>query len=472
MRTDSRRWWALGFLALAQFMVIMDTSIIGVALPKVQSDLGFTPDGLSWVFNAYVVAFGGLLLLGGRLSDLLGARRMFTAGWVVTLAGSVVAALAGTAAIELTGRVLQGAGAALIAPSALTLLMVLFGERPKELTKALALYGAAAPAGGTAGVFLGGVITEWLSWPWIFWLYVPISLIAIAATPALMPVTPARRGAVDVAGAVAVTAGLALTVFAIVRAPEQGWGSAATLGALAGGIVLLVIFLVIQRSRQAPLVRLGIFRTPNLGAANLAQLLLGAAWIPMWYFLNLYLQQVLGYGAFAGGAALLPMTLLIVILMVGVAPRLIARFGPKTLIVAGLWALAAGLVWLSFVRPTGSFVVDVLPASLVAALGQALAFIPSLGMAISSAKPEEGGLASGIVNTAYQIGSALGLAAMTAVGLSFGAGELGDATALTDGFSAAFLGAAAIALVGGFLGLATIRTARAESAPKQEVTSL
>ncbi|WP_020416075.1 MFS transporter [Amycolatopsis sp. ATCC 39116] len=472
MRTDSRRWWALGFLALAQFMVIMDTSIIGVALPKMQSDLGFTPDGLSWVFNAYVVAFGGLLLLGGRLSDLLGARRMFTAGWVVTLGGSVVAALAGTAGIELTGRVLQGAGAALIAPSALTLLMVLFGDRPKELTKALALYGAAAPAGGTAGVFLGGVITEWLSWPWIFWLYVPISLIAIAATPVLMPVTPGRRGAVDVAGAVAVTAGLALTVFAIVRAPEQGWGSAATLGALAGGVVLLGIFLVIQRSRRVPLVRLGIFRTPNLGAANLAQLLLGAAWIPMWYFLNLYLQQVLGYGAFAGGAALLPMTLLIVILMVGVAPRLIARFGSKTLIVAGLWALAAGLVWLSFVRPTGSFVVDVLPASLVAALGQALAFIPSLGMAISSAKPEEGGLASGIVNTAYQIGSALGLAAMTAVGLSFGAGELGDAAALTDGFSAAFLGAAAIAVAGGFLGLATIRTARAESAPKQEVTSL
>ncbi|NIH87700.1 MFS transporter [Amycolatopsis granulosa] len=468
---DSRRWWALGFIALAQFMVIMDTSIIGVALPKMQSDLGFSPDGLSWVFNAYVVAFGGLLLLGGRLSDLLGARRMFAAGWIVTLGGSVVAALAGNAGVELLGRVLQGAGAALIAPSALTLLMVLFGGRPKELTKALALYGAAAPAGGTAGVFLGGVITEWLSWPWIFWLYVPISLIAIVATPALMPVTPARRGAVDVAGAAAVTAGLALAVFAIVRAPEQGWGSAATLGALAGGIVLLAIFLVIQRARRVPLVRLGIFRTPNLGAANLAQLLLGAAWIPMWYFLNLYLQQVLGYGAFASGAALLPMTLLIVILMVGVAPRLIARFGTKSLIVAGLWALAAGLVWLSFARPSGSFVVDVLPASLVAALGQALAFIPSLGMAISSAKPEEGGLASGIVNTSYQIGSALGLAAMTAVGLSFGAGELGNTVALTDGFSAAFLGAAALAVVGGFLGLATIRTARADPAPTQEVTA-
>ncbi|WP_043842947.1 MFS transporter [Amycolatopsis taiwanensis] len=463
----SKRWWALGFIALAQFMVIMDTSIIGVALPRMRTDLGFSPDGLSWVFNAYVVAFGGLLLLGGRLSDLFGARRMFGAGWAVTLAGSVVAALAGTAGVELVGRVLQGAGAAMIAPSALTLLMMLFGDRPKELTKALALYGAAAPAGGTAGVFLGGVITEWLSWPWIFWLYVPISLLALLAAPALMPAAPARRGAVDVAGAAAVTAGLALTVFAIVGAADQGWASARTLGSLAGGIVLLAVFLVIQRKRRTPLVRLGIFRTPNLGGANLAQFLLGAAWIPMWYFLNLYLQQVLGYGAFASGAALLPMTVLIVVLMVGAAPKLIARFGSKPLIVAGLWALAAGLLWLSFASPTGTFVIDVLPASLVAALGQALAFIPSLGTAISSARPEEGGLASGIVNTSYQIGSALGLAAMTVVGMSFGADRLGDAVALTNGFSAAFLGAAAIAVAGGFLALATLRTPKPATAAEQ-----
>ncbi|WP_410579894.1 MFS transporter, partial [Amycolatopsis sp. lyj-108] len=211
------------------------------------------------------------------------------------------------------------------------------------------------------------------------------------------------------------------------------------------------------------LVRLGVFRTPNLGGANLAQFLLGAAWIPMWYFLNLYLQQVLGYGAFASGAALLPMTVLIVVLMVAVAPKLIGRFGPKKMIIGGLWALAAGLVWLSFVSPTGDFVVDVLPASLVAALGQALAFIPSLGTAISSAKPEEGGLASGIVNTSYQIGSALGLAAMTAVGVSFGAGSVGDPVALTGGYSAAFLGAAGIAVAGGFLAMATLRFPR--SAP-------
>jgi EmrB/QacA subfamily drug resistance transporter len=464
--TDSRRWWALGLIALAQFMVIMDTSIIGVALPEMQADLGFSSGGLSWVFNAYVIALGGLLLLGGRLSDLFGARRLFTLGWVVTLGGSVVAALAGSAWVELLGRVFQGAGAALIAPSALTLLMVLFGSRPRELTKALALYGAAAPAGGTAGVFLGGVITEWLSWPWIFWLYVPISLIAIVATGRLMPSAPASRGSVDVLGAVAVTAGLALAVFAVVRAPEVGWSSAATWGALAGAVALLIVFIVAQQLRKVPLVRLGIFRTPNLGGANLAQFLLGAAWIPMWYFLNLYLQQVLGYGAFASGAALLPMTLLIVVLMVAVAPRLIARWGFKTMIVGGLLALAAGLVWLSFARPTGNFVVDVLPASLVAALGQALAFIPSLGTAISSARPEEGGLAAGIVNTAYQIGSALGLAAMTAVGVSAGAGQLGDAVAQTGGFSAAFTGAAGIAVVGAALALITLRRPATTEVPE------
>ncbi|WP_410585848.1 MFS transporter, partial [Amycolatopsis sp. lyj-108] len=291
---DPRRWWALGLIALAQFMVIMDTSIIGVALPAMQQDLGFSPGDLSWVFNAYVIALAGLLLLGGRLSDLFGARRMFTAGWVVTLGGSVVAAVAGAAWVELLGRVLQGAGAALIAPSALTLLMMLFGARPRELTKALALYGAAAPAGGTAGVFLGGVITEWLSWPWIFWLYVPISLVAIVVTGKLMPSAPGKSGSVDLAGAVAATAGLGLTVFGVVRAPEAGWAAAGTWGALAGGIALLGVFVAIQRRREVPLVRLGVFRTPNLGGANLAQFLLGAAWIPMWYFLNLYLQQVLG----------------------------------------------------------------------------------------------------------------------------------------------------------------------------------
>jgi EmrB/QacA subfamily drug resistance transporter len=452
-----RRWTALVLIALAQFMVIMDTSIIGVALPKMQADLGFSQANLSWIFNAYVVAFGGLLLLGGRLSDLLGARRMFSAGWAVLLAGSVLSALAGNAWLELAGRAVQGVGAALIAPAALTLLITMFMHDPRELPKALSLYGAAAPAGGTAGVFLGGVITEWLSWPWIFWLYVPISLGVLAAIPSLMPGSVRQRGQVDVTGAIAVTLGLALAVFGIVRAPQQGWGTTDTLIPLTLAVLLLAGFLAIEAKRRAPLVRLGIFKTPNLGAANLAQLLMGAAWIPMWFFLNLYLQQVLGYGAFAGGAALLPMTAAIMILMVAVAPRVMARFGAKTPTAAGLFILAIGLVWLAQARPNGSFTIDVLGPSLVAAAGMALAFIPSLGTAISSARPEEGGLASGIVNTSYQIGSALGLAAMTAVAAAHGSTRLGNPASLTEGFSAAFIGAAVIAVIGGVLALLILR---------------
>jgi EmrB/QacA subfamily drug resistance transporter len=442
-------------------MVIMDTSIIGVALPEIQTDLGFTPEDLSWVFNAYVVAFGGLLLLGGRLSDLFGAKRVFAAGWTVLLAGSLAAGLAGSVGVEIAARAAQGVGAALIAPSALTLLMMLFGSNPKELVKAFAIYGAAAPAGGTAGVFLGGVITEWVSWPWVFYINIPIALLVLAVSPTLMPSAPARRGSIDILGALTATGGLALTVFGVVRAPQEGWDSSATLLTVGGGLLLLAAFVVVQAVKREPLMRLSILRTPNLAAANLAQLLLGAAWIPMWFFLNLYLQQVLGYGAFEGGAALLPMTVAIMVLMVVVAPRVIARFGPKTPIVAGMLLLAVGLAVLSLVRPDGNFAADVLPASLIAATGMALAFIPSLGTAISSARPEEGGLASGIVNTAYQVGSALGLAAMTAVAASQGADQLGEVAALTDGYSAAFLGAAGIAVAGALLAAILLRVPEA-----------
>ena len=457
----TRRWWALGLIAAAQFMVIMDTSIIGVALPQMQADLGFTQQNLSWVFNAYVVAFGGLLLLGGRLSDLFGARRIFTTGWAVLLVGSAVAGLAGTVGVELAGRAIQGAGAALIAPAALTLLMMLFGSQPRELTKALALYGAAAPAGGTAGVFLGGIITEYLSWPWVFFINIPIALVAIAATSKLMPAgTGARRGSIDGWGALTVTAGIGAAVYGIVRAPEVGWNTVQTWAVLATAVALLGLFVLIQARRAHPLVRLSIFRTPNLAAANTAQFLLGAAWIPMWFFLNLYLQQVLGYTAFPSGAALLPMTVLIMIGMITLAPKAIARFGPKAMVVTGLGVLAAGLIYLSFIRPDGNFWVDVLPASLVAALGMSLAFIPSLGTAISSAPPQEGGLAAGIVNTSYQLGSALGLAAITAVAASLGATQIDNPTALTDGFSGAFLGAGLIAAAGAVIAAITLHMPR------------
>ncbi|NKX91535.1 MFS transporter [Nocardia coubleae] len=464
---STRRWWALAVIAAAQFMVIMDTSIIGIALPKMQAELGFTPGNLTWVFNAYVIAFGGLLLLGGRLSDLFGARRVFGAGWLVLAVGSVIAGAAGSVGVELAGRAIQGAGSALIAPSALTLLMMLFGGTPQELTKALAVYGAAAPAGGTAGVFLGGVITEYVSWPWVFYINIPIAVLALIAVPLLMPAAPARKGSIDLAGSVTVTAGLAAAVYAIVQAPEVGWASGQTWGVLAVAAALLAGFVAIQSRRSEPLMRLSIFRAPNLAAANFAQFALAAAWVPMWFFLNLYLQQVLGYSAFPSGAALLPMTTLIMLGMVVLAPKAMQRFGAKPMIVTGLVVLGLGLGIMSLVRPTGNFWVDVLPASLVAAGGMSLAFIPSLGTAISAARPEEGGLASGIVNVSYQVGSALGLAAMTAVAAAFGAGELGDPTALTDGYSAAFLGAGLLALAGAGIAAATLRSPAEDKTPAQ-----
>lgn len=459
---NPRRWWALFVLATAQFMVIMDTSIIGVALPEMQKDLGFSQGELQWVFNAYVITFGGLLLLGGRLSDLLGARKVFVTGWAVLIGGSVLAAAAQTATVEVVGRAVQGVGGALIAPAAMTLLMMLFGHDPKELGKAMALYGAAAPAGGTAGVFLGGVFTEWLSWPWVFIIYIPIGVATLAATR-LLPAVEGKRGSVDVLGAVFVTAGLALAVFAVVRAPEAGWGSASTVLQLGGAVALLALFILVQKSVREPLMPLKVWRVPRLGSANLAMALLGAAWIPMWYFLNLYLQQVMGYGAFASGAALLPMTGLLMVFMTAVTARLLGRFGARPLIGGGLLVLALGLVWLAQVGPTGSFVIDVLPASLVAALGMSLAYIPAMMAAMSGAPQEQAGLASGIVNTTYQVGSALGLAALTALATSQGAGELGNLPALTDGFSAAFTGAALIAAVGGVVALLVMRSEKAAS---------
>ncbi|CAM5383632.1 MFS transporter [Streptomyces tanashiensis] len=296
----------------------------------------------------------------------------------------------------------------------------------------------------------------------------PTGTIAMAtAAPArrrFLPNVESRRGSVDVLGAVAVTAGLALAVFAVVRAPEVGWGSTATILELVGAAVLLALFFVIQKSIREPLMPLSVWRVPRLGSANLAMTLLGAAWIPMWYFLNLYLQQVLGYGAFASGAALLPMTVLLMIFMTAITARLMMKVGAKPLIGIGLLLLAAGLVWLAAVPPTGTFLVDVLPASLVAALGMSLAYIPAMIAAMSGAPQEQAGLASGIVNTTYNVGSALGLAALTAVAMSQGADQLGNLPKLTDGFSAAFIGAAIIAAVGGVVTLLVMKSDKAVAA--------
>ena len=466
-----KRWLGLVLIATAQFVVIMDTSIIGVALPDIQRALGFTPESLSWVFNAYVVAFGGLLLLGGRLSDAFGARKIFVLGWLVLIAGSIMAGAASNVGLEIAGRAIQGAGSAMIAPAALTLLMMLFGGT-SDLPKAFAVYGAAAPIGGTAGVFLGGVLTEYVSWPWVFYVTVPIALFVLAFTATALPRTVRKAtGSIDIGGAVTVTVGLAAVVYAVVNAPEVGWLTWSTLGMLAAGIVLLVIFFIIQARSRNPLLRLSLLRAPLLGAANGAQLMLGAAWVSMWFFLNLYLQQVLGASAFAAGAALLPMTGLVVIVMIALAPRLQERFGAKSLIVSGLLLLAGGLAWLAFVRPDGNYAVDVLPASLLAALGMSLAFVPSLGTAINAAPPAETGVASGLVSTSYQIGSALGLAVLTAIVYGI-AGTDASTVELTQGYSAAFIGAAILALAGAIITAITMTKPRTPAFTSDESISV
>ncbi len=464
-RPDPKRWMALALLCAAQFIVILDTSIIGVALPAIQIQLGFSPGGLSWIFNAYVIAFGGLLLLGGRLSDLFGARRIFTTGFVILTAASLLAGLANSQELLLAGRALQGVGAALIAPAALTIVMRIFAHNGAELGKAFGFWGAAAAAGGSAGVFLGGVITEWLAWPWTFLINVPLGLLVLALIPAALRKSPRSTGKVDWFGAITVTGALVTLVYAIVTAETVGWASAQILILLAVAAVLLVIFLVIQAARREPLLPLAIFKAPNLAAGNLVMALLGAAWIPLWFFLNLYLQQILGLSALSSGLALLPMTVMIMVVMVGFSGRLIGRFGPKANLIIGLLLMGAALLLFANLPTDGSFWVNVLPASLLAALAMALAYIPATMSGMSGAKPEETGLASGLINTTYQVGSAVGLAVMVALAASVAPHGGAETADLLPGFQMAFFGAA----VAAFLGAAATLVFVSGSAPQREV---
>ncbi len=446
----SKRWSALFLLCTAQFIVIMDTSIIGVALPAIKADLGYSQSGLQWIFNAYVIAFGGFLLLGGRLSDLFGARKVFMWGFVILSAASLLAGIAWSEAALNAGRALQGLGSALIAPAALTLVLSKFTD-PKEINKALGFWGASAAAGGSAGVFLGGAITEWLSWHWVFLINIPIGLAVLFYSKKLLFKGSTQKGKVDVAGAILATAALVLAVYGIVSAEGAGWKSLQTIGLLALSLVLFIIFFVIQKQKKEPLVPLSIFKVPNLSSGNLVMALLAAAWIPLWFFLNLYLQQTLNYSAFNSGLALLPMTIAIMFLMVGVTGKLVAKFGFKTNLIAGLIALAASLFLFSTIPADGTFLVNVLPASLLGALGMSLAYIPGTIASMSGAKPEETGLASGLVNTSYQVGSALGLAIIVAISAAktnaVKTTGAADMVALNAGFQTAFFSAAVICII-------------------------
>ena len=454
---DPQRWKALALLCASQFVVILDTSIVGVALPAIQSDLGFTDEGLSWIFNAYVIAFGGLLLLGGKLADVFGARRIFLSGFMILTAASAVAGLAESQTVLLVGRALQGVGAALIAPAALTILMRLFGGQPAELGRAFGFWGASAAAGGTAGVFLGGVITEWMSWSWTFLINIPLGLAVLLAGPLVLRAVAGNRGKVGLLDSALVTGAVVAAVYAIVTGEHVGWLVSQTIGLLALAAGLLVAFLILQATSKAPLLPLRIFRSPGLEAGNLVMALLGAAWIPLWFFLNLYLQTVLDLSAFGSGLALLPMTLLIMLMMVRITGPLIGRFGAKPVLVTGLLFLALSLALFAGLPADGTFLVNVLPASLLAAVGMSLAYIPVTMTGMSGAKPQDLGLASGLINTTYQVGSALGLAAMVSLAASMGGSGSNASAALLAGYQAAFIGAAVVAVVAGLLSLVLIR---------------
>src|SRR5918998_1212289 len=469
---DPRRWKALALLSLAQFLIIMDTSIIGVALPAIQKQFGFSQSDLPWIFSAYVIVFGALLLLGGRLSDIVGQRRIFVIGFAILTASSVLAGLAPNGTVLIAARALQGIGAALIAPSAMSILMNLF-TIPSERNKAMGFWGAAAPAGGTAGVFLGGIITAYVDWSWVFLINVPIGIAVLALTWMLIPQGTRQKGRVDYLGAISITGALILLVYAIVTANDAGWTSVQTVSLLSTSAALLGTFTIIQKRSREPLMPLRIFKTSNLLASNIVMALLGAAWIPMWFFLNLYLQQVQGYGAFESGLALLPMTAAIMVLMIGASSKLIRRLGVKNSLVAGLGLLAvAMLMFVATPSTKGSFATHVLPASIIAAGGMSLAYIPALMSAVSHAKKDESGLASGIVNTSYQVGSALGLAIMVAIAsaqtLSDGNNGIPSMDALNNGFHLAFITAAVVAAISAIVAFVAIKKPNADGEKKEE----
>ena len=471
-QADPRRWKALALLSLAQFLIIMDTSIIGVALPAIQQQFSFSQSELQWIFSAYVIVFGALLLLGGRLSDILGQRRIFIIGFAILTVASIIAGLASSGNVLIAARALQGVGAALIAPSAMSILMNLF-TIPSERNKAMGFWGAAAPAGGTAGVFLGGIITAYVDWTWVFLINVPIGIAVLALSRSLIPQGIRQKGRVDYLGAISITGALILLVYAVVTANDAGWTSLQTVSLLSTSAALLGAFTIIQKRSREPLMPLRIFKTPNLLASNIVMALLGAAWIPMWFFLNLYLQQVQGYGAFESGLALLPMTAAIMVLMIGASSKLIRRLGVKNSLVAGLGLLAvAMLMFVATPSTKGSFATHVLPASIIAAGGMSLAYIPALMSAVSHAKKDESGLASGIVNTSYQVGSALGLAIMVAIAsaqtLSDGNNGIPSMDALNNGFHLAFITAAVVAAISAIVAFVAIKKPNADGEKKEE----
>jgi EmrB/QacA subfamily drug resistance transporter len=447
-----RRWTALILLCAAQFVVVLDASIVNVALPSIGRGLHFSEQNLPWVVNAYVIAFGGFLLLGGRAADLLGRRRVFMGGLVVVAIASLAAGFAASQGELIAARAAQGLGAAIISPAALSIVTTLFRDGA-ERNKALGAWGAVAGSAGAVGVLLGGVLTDGLGWEWVLWVNVPVSLVALALTPGLIPESrsPSATRHFDAAGAVSITAGLSLLAYALLDAGSAGWGSARTITLISASLVLIALFIRIELRSAAPLVPFRIFRLRTLSGANLVGILLGASLFSMFFFISLYMQQVLGYSPIHAGLSYLPLAVTIVV-AAGVGGQFVTRFGFKPILAAGMAFVAVGLLWFGQVSPSGSFVSDILGPSLLAALGLGFGFVTSTIAAVSGVGEHEQGLASGLINTSQQIGGALGLAVLSTIAttrthdLVAGGNNMHDA--LTHGFQAAFLGGAAIAALG------------------------
>jgi EmrB/QacA subfamily drug resistance transporter len=459
----ARRWTALMLLCAAQFVVVLDASIVNVALPSIGRGLHFSEANLPWVVNAYVIAFGGFLLLGGRAADLLGRRRVFMAGLLVVAVASLAAGFAANQGQLIAARAAQGLGAAIISPSALSIVTTLFRDGA-ERNKALGAWGAVAGSAGAAGVLLGGILTEGLGWEWVLWVNVPVSLIALALTPGLIPESRSESATrhYDAAGAVSVTAGLSLLAYALLDANSAGWGSTKIVSLLALSVALIGAFVVIELRSKAPLVPFRIFRLRTLTGANVVGILLGASLFSMFFFISLYMQQVLGYSPIHAGLSYLPLALMIIV-AAGLGGQLVTRFGFKPILAAGMLLVALGLVWFSRVSVGGGFISDILGPSLLAAIGLGLGFVTSTIAAVSGVEEREQGLASGLINTSQQIGGALGLAVLSTIATSRTDHVLAGGTsslpgALTDGFQSAFLGGAVIAALGFVTTLILIRS--------------
>ena len=464
---SDRRWSALALIVTAQFMVILDVAIVNVALPSIKSDLNFSQTNLQWVISAYAIMFGGALLLGGRLADLLGRRRLFISGLALFAVSSLLCGLAWSEGSLIGFRALQGLGGALLAPAALSLLMTRFAEG-RERNLALGIYGAASGSGAAAGVLLGGLLTSYLSWSWIFFINVPVGVAAIVPTPLLLQESRAdvAHRHFDFPGAASITAGLMLLVYAMTRATSDGWGAASTLELLAGAAGLVLAFVLIELRSPAPLLPLRIFRSRTLSAANAAMAIVGAVAFSEFFVLTLYLQDVLHYSAVMSGAAFAGFALAVVVLS-NVAQVIVGRFGVRPTLTTGLLLSAVSVAWLTRLPVDGHYFWDLFPAFVLGGAGMGLSFVPVTIASLTGVERSDAGVASGLINTSRQIGGAIGIAAVSAVAASstsryvqaHSAVTATSGAALDHGFQTALYTLTGLLLVGALIAVTVVRSA-------------